>query len=62
MGNRRAIHLDPSHAGLHRERSEPPADAIHLMRQRLLDPGLDAHGVLALTDAILALQHAETRS
>ena len=34
----------------------PRPDALGALRRRLLDPALDAQGVLALTDAVLALQ------
>lgn len=58
MASLRASQLDPRRASATLERPGPPRDAVHLMRRRLLDPGLDAHGVLALTDAILALQRS----
>ena len=62
MTTLRAIQLDPTRASTELERPNPPRDAVHLMRRRLLDPGLDAHGVLALADAILALQRSAHRS
>jgi hypothetical protein len=52
----RTAERDPLAASAALARPAPPRDAVHLLRRRLLDPGLDAQGVLALADAILALQ------
>jgi hypothetical protein len=57
MVNLRQVQRDPIAVSKALERASAPRDALPLMRRRLLDPALDAHGVLALTDAILALQH-----
>ncbi len=62
MENLRAIQLDPVGASAALQRPAPPRDAVKLLRSRLLDTGLDAQGVLALADAILALQRTRYRS
>ena len=59
MPNLRQVQRDPIAASAALPRPSAPTDALLLLRRRLLDPGLDAHGVLALSDAILALQRSE---
>jgi hypothetical protein len=61
MANLRQVARDPRAASAALERPAPPRDALPLLRRRLLDPGLDAQGVLALADAILVLQQTNER-
>ena len=58
MGNIRSIQRNPAAASAALERPAPPQNALQMLRRRLLDPSLDAQGVMSLSDAILALQRA----
>ena len=44
------------------ETAAPSRETLNSLRHCLLDPALDAQGVLELADAILALQRASLRS
>lgn len=59
MNDLRAIQRNPRLASANLARPTAPNGALEMLRRRLLDPGLDAQGILSLADAILALQRSE---